>query len=64
MDELTHNIEIIISGNYQNGPKHHATISISGSGDCDHMLEAFRAALIASGYPIDEVKNLIFKLDD
>lgn len=58
MDELTHKIEITISGNYQHGSKQHASVSISGDGGLDHMIEAFKAALIAAGFSMDTAKKL------
>jgi hypothetical protein len=53
MDELTHKVEITISGNYPHGTKQHSSVSISGDGGLDHMIEAFKAALIAAGFSID-----------
>lgn len=53
MDELTHTIEIKITGNYPHGSKQQASISISGNGGIGHMAEAFKAALIAAGYSIE-----------
>lgn len=58
MDELTHSIEITIIGNYPHGHKQHASITLAGNGDLDHMIEAFKAALIAAGFSLDVVRKL------
>ena len=58
MDELTHKVEITISGNYPHGNKQHAMVSLSGNGGLDHMIEAFKAALIAAGFSIGTAKKL------
>ena len=58
MEELTHKVEITISGNYPHGAKQHASVSISGDGGLDHMIEAFKTALIAAGFAIDTAKKL------
>lgn len=50
MDYLTHTIEITIHGNYPHGVKQHSSVSISGDGGIDHMIDAFKAALIAAGF--------------
>lgn len=57
-DALTHKVEITITGNYPHGNKQHASVSISGDGSLDHMFEAFKAALVASGFSLDTVKRL------
>lgn len=58
MNEPTHKIEITISGNYQHGSKQHAMVSLSGDGGLDHMIEAFKAALVAAGFSMDTAKKL------
>lgn len=58
MDELTHKVDVTISGNYPHGYKQHASISISGDGSLDHMMEAFKAALLAAGFAMDTAKKL------
>jgi len=60
MDEMTHKVEITISGNYPHGSKQHASVSIYGNGSLDHMIESFKCALIAAGFAMDTAK----KLDD
>ena len=58
MDELTHTIDITITGNYTHGSKQHASVSLSGDGGLDHMIDAFKAALIAAGFAVDTVRKL------
>lgn len=58
MNELTHKVEITISGNYPHGARQHASVSVSGDGGLDHMIEAFKAALIAAGFAMDTAKKL------
>lgn len=58
MNEPTHKIEITISGNYPHGSKQHAMVSLSGDGGLDHMIEAFKAALVAAGFSMDTAKKL------
>ena len=58
MDELTHKVEITITGNYPHGSKQHAHVAISGDGSLDHMIEAFKTALIAAGFALYTAKKL------
>ena len=39
MDELTHKIDITITGNYQHGSRQHAMISTSGDGRAFGVLD-------------------------
>ena len=57
-DELTHSIRITITGNYPHGKKNHAEIIMDGDGDVGHMLDAFRASLMAAGFSLDTVTKL------
>lgn len=57
-NDLTHVVEITVIGNYPNGQKQQAKVSISGDGDLDHMIEAFKAALVAAGFSTDIAKKL------
>lgn len=50
MDDLTHKIEVIITGYYQHGGKTHSSVTVSGDGGIDHMLSTFKAAFVAAGY--------------
>ena len=58
MDELTHKVEITISGIYPQGTKQYASVALCGDGGLDHMIEAFKAALIAAGFAMDTAKKL------
>lgn len=58
MDDLTHTVTITISGNYPHGTKQHASISIIGTGDLGHMIEAFKTALVAAGFSTDTAAKL------
>ena len=58
LDDMTHKIEITITGNYPHGSKQHASISISGDGGLDHMIESFKAALIAAGFSMETATKL------
>jgi len=57
MDELSHTITIIISGNYPHGQKQHASVTINGDGGIDHMVDVFSAALVAAGFSGDIIAN-------
>ena len=39
-------------------------VTISGNGDIEHMLDTFRASLVACGFSLDYAKNLIIKDDE
>lgn len=58
VDELTHTVEIAVYGNYPTGQMLHAKVQISGDGGLDHMIEAFKAALVAAGFLLDTAKQL------
>ena len=58
MYEPTHKVDITISGNYTHGTRQHASVSIIGDGGLYHMIEAFKAALIAAGFSTDTAKKL------
>lgn len=56
--ELTHIIDIKITGNFPRGGKQHAMVSLSGDGSLDHIIEAFKIALVAAGFSMDTAKKL------
>lgn len=58
MDDLSHTITITVSGNYPHGEKPHASVTVRGNGDLDHMFEAFKAALVAAGFALETAKKL------
>lgn len=51
-DDLTHTVTIAVSGNYPHGAKAHASVTLSGDGGLDHMIEAFKTALVAAGFSL------------
>jgi len=57
-DYLTHKVTITIEGNYIHGHKQHSQVSILGAGDLDHMLEAFKASLVAAGFSLEVARRL------
>jgi hypothetical protein len=57
-DDFTHTVSITVSGNYAHGPKTHSSVIVSGDGGIDHMLDAFKAILVASGYSADTANRL------
>ena len=59
---MTHTIEIKVSAEYQHSKeKEESSVKITGNGDIDHMLDAFKASLVAAGFSIDFAKNLTIK---
>lgn len=57
-NEMTHTIDIIISNNYPHEIKQRAMVSLSGDGSLDHIIEAFKIALVAAGFSMDTAKKL------
>lgn len=60
MNDQTHVVEITISAAYPHGGKERASVSISGDGGLEHMMEAFKTALVAAGFSM----ALAAKIDD
>jgi hypothetical protein len=60
MSQPTHKITFAIVGKYPHGATQDVSVAISGNGDLGHMVEAFKTALVASGYSLDTAA----KLDD
>lgn len=58
MDELTHTVTITVTGNYPHGGKQHASVTMAGDGGLEHMLDIFRAALVAAGFSTKTVESL------
>lgn len=58
MDELTHSIEVTITGNYPHGQKQHVKVQMAGDGGLDHMIEAFKASLVAAGFSLETAASL------
>ena len=46
----THTITVAVDGRYPHGGTQRATVVVAGDGGLDHMLDTFRAALMAAGY--------------
>jgi hypothetical protein len=46
----SHTVRIEVIGDYQHGGKQLASVSVGGDGGLDHLLTAFKAALLAVGY--------------
>ncbi len=49
-EELTHTVAVAVTGRYQHGDRQHCEVRMSGDGGIEHMLDAFRAALVAAGF--------------
>lgn len=62
-DDLTHTITITIDGNYPHGSKQHAQVIMSGDGGLQHMIEAFKASLMAAGFGYETVRQFDEALD-
>lgn len=58
MDELTHSVTVTVNGNYPHGQRQHATVTMGGDGGLDHMLDTFRAALVAAGFSTETAATL------
>jgi len=54
----THTVKIEVVGMYQHGAKTHASVSVTGDGSIDHMIDTFRAALVAAGFSSDTASRL------
>ena len=61
MDELTHSVTVTVNGKYLHGEKQHASVTMSGDGGLEHMLAAFRAALVAVGFSTGKAADLQFR---
>ena len=59
MSEPTHTITITVVGKYPHGDnKQHASVTMSGDGNIEHMLNAFRTALVAAGFSVSLAERL------
>jgi hypothetical protein len=54
----THTVKIEVIGMYPDGERHHASVSVSGDGGIDHMIDTFAAALVAAGFSADTASRL------
>ena len=66
MCDLTYKVEITISGNYPEESQRYVMVSCSGDGGLVHMIDVFKAALIAAGFETKIVKKLnkLYACDD
>lgn len=52
----TYTVVITVFFDHPAGQRQQNSVSISGSGNLDHMIDAFKASLIASGFSLGAVK--------
>ncbi len=57
-DRPTHTVTITVTGRYHHGEAQHASVTIAGDGGIDHMIDAFKAALVAAGFAPDTAGRL------
>ena len=57
-DDLTHTVTITVTGKYPHGSREHCSVTIAGNGDLDHMIEAFKASLVAAGFSMATAAKL------
>ena len=60
---MSHTISIVTEFKYwHSDPKSHMySIEVSGDGDIDHYLQAFRTALLAAGFTTDLIDRLVIQ---
>jgi len=56
-EDLTHAVTVTVFGLYDRGPEEHVSVTIRGDGGLTHMVDAFRAALIAVGFSPAQVDD-------
>ena len=52
-DTLAHTIKIEVTGRYPHGNMQHCAVEMSGTGDLEHFIDAFRAVLVAAGFSVE-----------
>lgn len=57
-DDLTHTVTITVTGKYPHGSREHCSVTLAGGGDLDHMIEAFKASLVAAGFSTETAAKL------
>lgn len=57
-DKPTHTVRIIVTGRYIHGEATHVEVSVAGDGGLDHVLDAFKAALVAAGFAMSTAARL------
>lgn len=63
-DELTHKVVIEVYADYPSGEKMQSIVGVYGDGGIDHMLDAFRASLVASSFSADTASRLVVSEED
>ena len=58
MADQSHKVTITVQGRYPHGGNQFAEVSIGGDGGLEHMLDAFRAALVAAGFAAQTAQAL------
>lgn len=58
MTELSHVITVTVVGRYPHGEKQHASVTVAGDGSLDHMLDTFKASLVAAGFSAATAERL------
>ena len=56
--EHSHKVTVSVVGSYSHGPRQRVEVSIAGDGSLDHMIEVFRAALVAAGFSAETAAQL------
>ena len=57
-DDLTHTVTITVTGKYPHGSREHCSVTLAGDGDLHHMIEAFKASLVAAGFSMETAAKL------
>jgi hypothetical protein len=55
----THSVTVIVKARYPHNREHQqASVTVDGDGDIEHMLDTFRAALVAAGFSATQADRL------
>lgn len=54
----THAVTVTVHGKYPHGEQQHASVMVVGDGGLGHMVETFRAALVAAGFDAETAAKL------
>jgi hypothetical protein len=58
-DMPTHTVTVTVEGRYMHGrEQQHAMVKVAGDGGIEHMLDTFRAALVAAGFSATQADRL------
>ncbi len=58
-NELTHRVVIEVYADYPSGEKLQSIVTVCGDGGLDHMLDSFRASLVASSFSAGIASQLV-----